>query len=34
MADSNATYTQIHIQLIFAVKFTEALIQDHWKNEL
>lgn len=34
MADSNATYTQIHIQLIFAVKFRDALIQNHWKNEL
>lgn len=34
MADSNATYTQIHIQLIFAVKFRDALIQNHWKDEL
>ncbi|WP_333851775.1 IS200/IS605 family transposase [Epilithonimonas sp.] len=34
MADSNATYTQIHIQLIFAVKFRDALIQNHWEDEL
>lgn len=34
MADSNATYSQIHIQLIFAVKFRDALIQNHWKEEL
>lgn len=34
MSDSNATYTQIHIQLIFAVKFRDALIQTNWKEEL
>ena len=34
MADSNATYTQIHIQLVFAVKFREGLIQSSWKDEL
>ena len=34
MADSNATYTQIHIQLVFAVKFREGLIQSSWKAEL
>lgn len=34
MADSNATYSQIHIQLIFAVKFRDALIQNDWKEEL
>lgn len=34
MADSNATYSQIHIQLVFAVKFREALIQKDWKEEL
>lgn len=34
MADSNATYTQIHIQLIFAVKFRDALIQNYWEDEL
>ncbi len=34
MSDSNATYTQIHIQLIFAVKFREALIQKNWQEEL
>ena len=31
MAD---TYTQIHIQAIFAVKYREALIASTWKNEL
>lgn len=34
MANSNATYSQIHIQLIFAVKFRDALIQNDWKVEL
>lgn len=34
MADSNATYSQIHIQLIFAVKFRDAIIQNDWKEEL
>lgn len=33
MAENN-TYTQIHIQLIFAVKFREALISKEWKDEL
>jgi putative transposase len=28
------TYTQIHLQLVFAVKFRLALIENHWKNEL
>lgn len=28
------TYTQIHIQLVFAVKFRRALIQDSYKQEL
>lgn len=28
------TYTQIHIQLVFAVKFRAALIQKEWKQEL
>jgi REP element-mobilizing transposase RayT len=28
------TYTQIHIQLIFAVKYRKALIHKGWKNEL
>ena len=34
MADSNATYSQIHIQLIFAVKFRESTIKTYWKEEL
>ena len=34
MADSNATYTQIHIQFVFAVKFRDALIKNEWKEEL
>lgn len=34
MAESNATYSQIHIQLIFAVKFRDALIQKEWQEEL
>ena len=28
------TYTQIHIQFVFAVKFRRALIQRSWKDEL
>ena len=28
------TYTQMHIQFVFAVKFRKACIQDLWKNEL
>jgi putative transposase len=28
------TYTQIHIQFVFAVKFREAIIQSDWKDEL
>lgn len=28
------TYTQIHIQFVFAVKYREALIQDVWKERL
>lgn len=28
------TYTQIHIQLVFAVRFRDALITKEWKNEL
>ena len=28
------TYTQIHIQFVFAVKFRKALIDPLWKNEL
>lgn len=31
MAD---TYTQIHIHLVFAVKFRKALISPDWKDEL
>jgi REP element-mobilizing transposase RayT len=31
MAD---TYTQIHIQVVFAVKFRNALIDANWKGEL
>lgn len=34
MSESNATYTQIHIQLIFAVKFRDAVIHPNWKEEL
>lgn len=33
MAENN-TYTQIHIQLIFAVKFRQALIHHQWKDDL
>lgn len=28
------TYTQIHIQYVFAVKYRTGLIQKDWKNEL
>ncbi len=28
------TYTQLHIQFIFAVKYREALIMKEWKDEL
>lgn len=28
------TYTQIHIQFVFAVKHRRALIESNWKNEL
>jgi REP element-mobilizing transposase RayT len=28
------TYTQIHIHVVFAVKFRKALIQHEWKDEL
>jgi REP element-mobilizing transposase RayT len=28
------TYTQLHIQLVFAVKFCAALIQKEWKERL
>jgi len=28
------TYTQIHIQAVFAVRNRESLIQKNWKNEL
>lgn len=28
------TYTQLHIQFVFAVKFRKACIQNLWKNEL
>ncbi|MEX2350060.1 MAG: IS200/IS605 family transposase [Flavobacteriaceae bacterium] len=28
------TYTQIHIQVVFAVKFRHSLIQKSWKDEL
>ncbi|MEC5156465.1 REP element-mobilizing transposase RayT [Chryseobacterium sp. MP_3.2] len=34
MSDSNATYTQIHVQFVFAVKFRDGLIQSNWKDEL
>lgn len=33
MAENNS-YTQIHIHLIFAVKFRRALIQKEWKDDL
>jgi REP element-mobilizing transposase RayT len=28
------TYTQLHIQLVFAVKYREALIHKEWKGDL
>ncbi|MBL0331070.1 MAG: IS200/IS605 family transposase [Bacteroidetes bacterium] len=28
------TYTQIHIQVVFAVKHRDSCIKDSWKNEL
>jgi putative transposase len=28
------TYTQIHIQVVFAVRNRQGLIQSHWKDEL
>ncbi len=28
------TYTQIHIQFIFAVKYREGVINSSWKDEL
>lgn len=28
------TYTQIHIQVVFAVENRQSLIQESWKNEL
>ncbi|HKR04255.1 MAG TPA: transposase, partial [Bacteroidia bacterium] len=28
------TYTQIHLQLIFAVKYRAAMIGKNWKDEL
>ncbi|MDB5207886.1 MAG: transposase IS200-family protein [Flavisolibacter sp.] len=28
------TYTQLHIQFVFAVKYREALIQNIWKDRL
>jgi len=28
------TYTQLHVQLVFAVKYRAALIQRGWKEEL
>ena len=28
------TYTQLHIQLVFAVKYRAALIQKEWKERL
>ena len=34
MSESNATYSQIHLQIIFAVKFRDALIQNNFKEEL
>lgn len=33
MAENN-TYTQIHIQIIFAVKFRKSQIESEWKHEL
>lgn len=28
------TYTQIHLQFVFAVKYRRALIEDSWKTEM
>jgi REP element-mobilizing transposase RayT len=28
------TYTQLHIQFVFAVKYREGVIQASWKDEL
>jgi REP element-mobilizing transposase RayT len=28
------TYTQIHIQFVFAVKYRNAVIESSWKNDL
>ena len=28
------TYTQLHVQVVFAVKYRQALIQASWKDEL
>ena len=28
------TYTQLHIQLVFAIKYRTALIQKEWKERL
>jgi len=28
------TYTQIHLHIIFAVKYRESIIRDSWKDEL
>jgi len=28
------TYTQIHIQVVFAVKYRQCMIEKEWKNEL
>tara|TARA_R110000850_G_scaffold109659_1_gene222745 strand:+ start:15306 stop:15767 length:462 start_codon:yes stop_codon:yes gene_type:complete len=28
------TYTQLHIQVVFAVKYRHSLIQNHWKDAL
>ena len=28
------TYTQIHVQMIFVVKFREAMIKAEWEEEL
>lgn len=34
MSESNGTYTQIHIQFVFAVKYRAALIHKKWQDEL
>lgn len=28
------TYTQLHIQFVFAVKYRASMIQEEWKEEL